>query len=82
MYDQPTLINLHPNEHSQELRYYPFVVHVGRCAWSCNTLNNLTNRVWVSNETEDVNFHVVNMKTRINESRSLTKHVSIKFEKM
>ena len=25
---QGTLINLHPNEYSQELRYYPFVVDV------------------------------------------------------
>ena len=24
---QPTLINLHPNEYSQELRYYPFAVN-------------------------------------------------------
>ena len=24
---QPTLLNLHPNEHSQELHYYPFVVN-------------------------------------------------------
>ena len=23
---QPTLINLHPNEYSQELHYYPFAV--------------------------------------------------------
>ena len=28
---QPTLINLHPNEHSQELRYYLFAVSLDRC---------------------------------------------------
>ena len=27
---QPTLINLHPNEYSQALRYYPFVVNLNR----------------------------------------------------
>ena len=28
---QPTLINLHPNEHSQEFHYYPFAVKLDRC---------------------------------------------------
>ena len=26
----PTLINLHPNKYSQELRYYPFAVNLAR----------------------------------------------------
>ena len=29
---QPTLTNLHPNEQSQELRYYPFTVNLDICA--------------------------------------------------
>ena len=36
---QPTLINLHPNEYSQEFHYYPFAVKLDRCVGSCNTLN-------------------------------------------
>ena len=36
---QPTLINLYPNEYSQEFHYYSFAVKLGRCAGSCNTLN-------------------------------------------
>ena len=28
---QPTLINLHPNEYSQEFQYYPFGVKLDRC---------------------------------------------------
>ena len=36
---QPTLINnLHPNEYIQEFHYYPFLVKLGRCVWSCITL--------------------------------------------
>ena len=36
---QPTLINLHPNERSQELHYYyPFEVKLDGCVGSCNTL--------------------------------------------
>ena len=36
---QPTLINLHPNEYSQEFHYCPFSVELDRCVGSCNTLN-------------------------------------------
>ena len=36
---QPTLINLHPNEYSQEFQYSPFAVKLDRCVGSCNTLN-------------------------------------------
>ena len=31
---QPTLINLHPNEYSQEFYYYPFLVKLDRCPGS------------------------------------------------
>ena len=31
---QPTLINLHPNEYSQEFHYYPFAVKLDRCVGS------------------------------------------------
>ena len=35
---QPTLINLHPNEYSQECHYYLFVVKLDRCDGSCNDI--------------------------------------------
>ena len=44
-----TLINSHPNEYSKELEYYLFGVKLGKCFESCNTLNELSNRVCVSN---------------------------------
>ena len=40
---QPTLVNLHPNEYTEGLRYYPFAVNLDRCVRSCNTLNDLSN---------------------------------------
>ena len=43
--NQPTLINLHPNEYSQGLCYYPLVVNLDRYIGSCNTLNDLSKRV-------------------------------------
>ena len=31
---EPTVINLHPNEYSQELNYYPFTVKLDQCVKS------------------------------------------------
>ena len=73
---QPTLINLHPNEYDQEFHYYPFSVKLDRCAGSCNTFNDLSNKVCVPNKTEDLNLSVFNMITGINKSKTLTKHIS------
>ena len=58
----------------------PFVVNLDKCAGSCNTLDDLSSRVCVSNEIEDLKFRCFNMITRINESRILTKHISCKCE--
>ena len=75
---QPTLINLHPNEYSQEFHYYPFAVNLDQYVRSCNTLNDLSNKVCIPNKTEDLNLSVFIMVTGINESKSLTKHISCK----
>ena len=40
---QPTLIDLHPNEYTQDFHYYPFEVKQDRCIGSFNTLNDLSN---------------------------------------
>ena len=63
------------NEYTQVLRYYPISVNSNRCVWSCNTLNDLSNKVCVPNETEDLNPSVFNMITGINESKTLAKHI-------
>ena len=47
---QPTLIKLHPNEYTQGLRYYPFAVNLDRCVGNFNTLDNLSNKVYVPNK--------------------------------
>ena len=48
---QPTFIDLHPNEFSQEFHYYPFTVKLDKCVGSCNTFNDLSNKVCVPNKT-------------------------------
>ena len=72
---QFTLINLHPNEYSQEFHCYPFPAKLHRCIGSCHTLNDLSNEICVPNKTEDLNLGVFNMITGINESKTLTEHI-------
>ena len=43
---------------------------------SCNTLNDLYNRVCVPKKIESLNLHDFNMITEINELKTLTKHIS------
>ena len=68
---QPTFINLYPKECSQELYYYPFVVKLDRYVGSCNTLNELFDKLCVPNITEDL--HVFDMIAEQNESKIETK---------
>ena len=58
---QPTFINLHHNEYSQEFNYYPFTVKLDKCVGSSNTLNGLSNTVCAPNKTEDLNLNVSNI---------------------
>ena len=70
---------LHPNEYSHEFNYNPISVKLDRCVGSCNTLNDLSNKVCVTNKAEDLNLSVLNMITGINNSKTLTKHISCEF---
>ena len=77
---QPTFINLHPNEYSQELHYNPFPVKLDPFAGSSNTLNDLFNNVCLPNKTKDLSIHLFNMITLTgkNESKILIKDTSCK----
>ena len=48
---QPTLTNLHTNEYSQEVHYYPFMVKLERGFGSCNNINDVSNKVCAPNKT-------------------------------
>ena len=56
--------------------YYLFLVKLDRCIGSCNTLNDLSNKVCFPNKTEDLNLSVFDMISGINGSKTLTKHIS------
>ena len=47
---------------------------------SCNALNDLSNRLCVPDKIEVLNLNVFNMITGINESKTLTKHISCNCE--
>ena len=72
----PTLISLHRNNYSQEFYYYPFSVKLDRCVGRCNIINDLSNKVCVPKKTKYLNLSIFNMITGINESKTLTKHIS------
>ena len=65
---QSTLINLHPNEYSQELHCNTCEVKLNKCVGRCSTLNDFSNKQCVLNNTKDMNIHVLNMITGKNQS--------------
>ena len=81
---QPILINLHLSEYTQGLRYYPYSVYLDKCKGSCNTLDDISNKICVSNKTEDLNLEVFNLITGTNESKKLTNiyHTNINVNSM
>ena len=69
-------INRHPYEYSREFHYHPYAAKFNRCVGNCNTLNELSNNVCVPNKKEYLNLSLFNMVTGINESKTLTNHIS------
>ena len=54
-----------------KFHYYLFAVKSDRSVGSCNTLNDLSNKVCVPNKTKDLNLSVLNMITGISKSKTL-----------
>ena len=70
---QPTLINLHPNEYSQEFHSYTFAVKLDTCVGSCNNQNDLSNKAAFQIKQKIKSKHF-NMTLGINELKTL-KHI-------
>ena len=66
---RPTLINLI----LVQLNYHLFMFRLDICNGSCNALDDLSTKICVQSETEDV----INMKTRINETKKIHKTYSM-----
>ena len=52
------------------------MVNLDRSNTSCNILGDKSRRICVSNQKKDAKLSVFNIITRINESRTLIKHIS------
>ena len=70
---QPILINLHPNEYSQEFHYHPFLVKLDRRFGNCNTLNDLSNKVCIPNKTEHLNLSIFQHNYRYKGIKNINK---------
>ena len=68
------------SNHTKDLHYYLFAVKLDRCIGSCNTFNDLSNKVCVPNKTEHLNLSVFNMITRKTESKILTKDIPCEYQ--
>ena len=61
-----------------KVHYYQFAVKLDKFLRRCNTLNNLSNKVCVSNKIEFLKYlkiHVFNMIIRKNESKILIRYI-------
>ena len=69
---RPTIIDLNP----LELKYYSLMVSLDKCSGSCNSGNDLSSQICVLSKTKDINVKAFNIITRINEAKTLVKHIS------
>ena len=65
-FTRPTFIILNPDE----LQYYPILVKLDRYRGSCNTLDDLSDKLNVANKTEYVNVNIFHVIKWTNESNS------------
>ena len=72
---RPTLINVNADKYNQGLRYCPFIVNIDKRNGSCNTLDDIPDKICVPNKTEDIDLNIFNITTTINKSKALTKHI-------
>ena len=61
---------------SHKFHYYPFAFKLDKCIGNYNNYNDLSNKVCVPNQSEDLHLCMFNMITGINELKTLTKHIS------
>ena len=59
---------------------YPFAVNLNKCMGIRDTLNDLSNNIYVPNKTEKLNLSAFNMITGRTESKISTKYISSKYK--
>ena len=56
---RPTIIDLNPDEHNQGFCYYTFMIKLDTCNGSCNTLNDVSLKIYVPNKLENLNLSIL-----------------------
>ena len=72
--NRATLTDSNPDG-NQGLHHYLFIICLDRCDGSFNTIGQVSGRIRVPNETEDVNLKVFSMMKRTDKLKALTKHI-------
>ena len=54
---RPTFIDLNSKEYHQRMRYYLFVVNLGRYNGRCNAFNDPSDKLCIQNKTEGQNLN-------------------------
>ena len=69
---RPTVIDLNPFE----LNYYQFMIILDKSKESCCAVDDLSTKKCVTSQTKDEIIKIYNLITRINEVKTLLKHIS------
>ena len=51
-------------------------ISLDKCNGCCNAVDDLSRNICVPSETKDINIEVFNTITKINEAKTLVKHIS------
>ena len=56
------------------------MISLGKCNESCDSVDDLSWKICFPNKTKSVNVKVFNMITKINETKTLIKHISCNYK--
>ena len=70
------IININNNEPV----FYPFSIKVNKCSGSCNNINDLYAKLWVSNVVKNINLKVFNLMSFTNQTKHIEWHKTCKFK--
>ena len=71
---RPAIINIGSNEPS----FYPYSILLNKCSGSCNDINDLHAKLYVTDVVKNMNLKVFNLMSRINETRHIEWHETYK----
>ena len=69
---KPTLLHLN----SVERNYYPFMISLNKCSGKCDSIDDLSTKIYIPSKTKDRNVEVFNMTTNKKEAKTMLKHIS------